>query len=86
MSFEVEKKAKVMKKLHEQVRAQIEKVNEQYKTKANKNRTHLEFKSGDFVRLHLRKERFPSRKKNKLMARGDGPYKIVHKVETMPTR
>ena len=30
-----------MKKLHEQMRAQIEKVNEQYKAKANKNHIHL---------------------------------------------
>ena len=69
-----------MKKLHEQVRAQIEMVNEKYKQKANKNRPHLEFKPSDLVWLYLRKERFPLRKKNKLMARGDGPYKVVQKV------
>jgi len=62
------------------VRAQIEKVNEQYKTKANKTQTYLEIKLGDLVWLHLRTERFPLRRKNKLIARGDGPYKIVHKV------
>ena len=49
MSFEDEAGAKEMKKLHEQVRAQIEKVNEQYKQKANKNRPHLEFKLADLV-------------------------------------
>jgi len=69
-----------MKKLHEQVRAQIEKVNEQYKQKANKNRPHLEFKPGYLIWLHLRKERFPSRRKNTFMARVDGPYKVVQKV------
>ena len=37
VSFEVEERAKEIKKLHEQVRAQIKKVNEQYKAKANKN-------------------------------------------------
>jgi len=80
VSFETEERAKSMKKLHEQVRDQIKKVNEQYKTQANKNRTHLKFKSGDLVWLYLRKERFPSSRKSKLMARGDGPYKIVSKV------
>jgi len=80
VDFKAEERAKAMKKLHEQVRAQIEKVNEQYKTKANKNQTHLEFKPGDLVWLHLRKERFPSRRKRKLMARGDDPYKIVQRV------
>ena len=80
VSFEAKARAKEMKKLHEQVRAQIEKVNEQYKQRANKNHPRLEFKSGDLVWLHLRKERFPSRRKNKLMARADGPYKAVQKV------
>ena len=69
-----------MKRLHEQVWEQIKKVNEQYKLKANKNHAHLEVKLGDLVWLHLRKERFHSRRKNKLMARGDGPYKVVQKV------
>ena len=35
VSFDAEKRAKEMKKLHEQVRAHIEKVNEAYKAKAN---------------------------------------------------
>ena len=43
MSFEAEKRANEIKKLHEQVRAQIEKVNEQNKAQANKNITHLNF-------------------------------------------
>jgi len=49
VSFEAEERAKAMKKLHQLVRAQIEKVNAQYKVKPNKNRTHLEFKLGDLV-------------------------------------
>ena len=69
-----------MKKLYEQVRAQIKKVNEQYKARANKNHTYLEFQLGDLVWLHLRKKRFSSRRRSKLMGRGDGPYKIVQKV------
>jgi len=40
----------------------------------------FEFKLGDIVWLYLKKERFPSRRKNKLMARGDGLYKVVQKV------
>ena len=64
------------------MRVQNEKVNEQYKAKAkaNKNRIHLEFQLVPLVWPQLRKERFPSRGKNKLMAWGDGPYKIVQKV------
>jgi len=47
---------------------------------ANKNCAHLEFKLGDIMWIHLRKERFPSRRKNNLMVRGDVPYKVVQKV------
>jgi len=32
------------------------------------------------VWLHLTKERFPSRGKSELMARGDGPVKVLAKV------
>jgi len=65
---------------YEPVNAQIAKVNEQYKKKTNKNHPHLEFKPTDLVWLNLRNESFPSRRKNKLMGRGDGPYKVVQKL------
>jgi len=81
VSLEAEEKAKEIKKLYEQVRAPIEKLNEQYKLKANKNRIHLEIKLGDLVWLQLRKERFSSMRKHKLMVRRDGPCKVVQKVE-----
>jgi len=40
----------------------------------------LEFHSGDLVWLHLLNKRFSFRTKNKLMARGDGPFKITKRV------
>jgi len=80
VSFEAEARAKEMKRLHEQIKNQIEKANEAYKARANKHRRQLEFKPGDLVWLHLRKERFPSRRKNRLMARSDGPFEIIKKV------
>ena len=58
-----------MKKLHKQVRTRIEKVIELYKHQANKNRKKVVFKPEDLVWLHLRKERFPSKRKSKLMPR-----------------
>ena len=39
----------------------------------------MEFNLGDGVWLHLIKETFSSRRKNKLMVRGDGPFKIIEK-------
>ena len=80
VSFEAKERAKEMQGLHERIRAHIEKINEAYKNKANKNRKGMEFQPGDLVWLHLRKERFPSRRKNKLMSRGDGPFKVISKV------
>jgi len=71
VSFEAKTRSNEMKKLHKQIRVEIEKTSEAYKAKKNKNGKQLEFKLGDLVWLHLRKERFLSRKKNKLMERSD---------------
>ena len=46
-SLDGEKKAEMVKKLHESVRKHIEKKNEQYATKANKNRQQVLFEPGD---------------------------------------
>ena len=51
-----------------------------YKARANKHRKAITFNPGDMVWLHLRKEMFQSRRKNKLIARGDDPFKILQKV------
>lgn len=78
----VDAKAKweAMHKLHAQVRARIEKVNHKYREHANKHRRQPEFKVGELVWLHLRKERFPGKRKNKLMPRSEGPFRIIEKV------
>ncbi|XP_074303669.1 uncharacterized protein LOC141638156 [Silene latifolia] len=77
---DAESKLKAMLKLHEQVRARIEAVNAAYKRKSSKNKKPRVFEVGDLVWVHLRKERFPSKRKNKLMPRAEGPYKIVGRV------
>jgi len=51
-----------------------------YKARANKRRKAITFKPGDLVWIHLRNERFPSKRKNKLMPRSDGPFKVLEKV------
>ena len=48
-SLDGEKKAEMVKKLHESVRQHIEKKNEQYETKANKGRRQVLFESSDWV-------------------------------------
>jgi predicted ribosome-associated RNA-binding protein Tma20 len=66
ISLDGQKKAEMVKKLHESVQQHIEKKNEQYATKANKGRRQVIFEPGDWVWVHMRKERFPTRRKSKL--------------------
>jgi len=80
VSFEAVKRAKEIKKLHEQIRAHTEKVNEAYKVKSNKNRNEVEHQPGGLFWLHLRKKIFPTRRKIKLIVTGDGLFSILAKV------
>ncbi|GJY33328.1 gag-pol polyprotein [Tanacetum coccineum] len=61
------------------MKARIEKANEMYKAKANKNCKQPTFSLGDLVWIHLRKERFPSKRKNKLMPKADGTFKVLER-------
>ena len=69
-----------MKKLHERVKAQIEKRNESYARQANKWRKKVVFQPGDWVWVHMRKERFPEQRKSKLQPRGDGPFQVLERI------
>ncbi|OMO52725.1 Integrase, catalytic core [Corchorus capsularis] len=69
-----QKKADYVRELHARVRAQIEKKTQHYMKNANKGRKEVIFEPGDWVWLHLRKERFPEKRKSKLLPRGDGPF------------
>ncbi|KAL6346188.1 hypothetical protein AAG906_027932 [Vitis piasezkii] len=80
LSLDGEKKAEMVKKLHESVRKHIEKKNEQYATKANKGRRQVLFEPGDWVWVHMRKERFPTRRQSKLHPRGDGPFQVLERI------
>ncbi|XP_051133023.1 uncharacterized protein LOC127252761, partial [Andrographis paniculata] len=40
----------------------------------------LVFEIGDWVWLHLRKERFPELRKSKLTPRGDGPFRVLERI------
>ena len=59
---------------------EIEKKSKYYAAKANKNHKKMIFEPGDLVWLHLRKDRFPEKQKSKLLPRGDGPFKVLAKV------
>ena len=80
VSLDGHNKAEMVKKLHESVRQHIEKKNEQYATKANKGRRQVIFEPGDWVWVHMRKERFPARRRSKLQPRGDGPFQVLQRI------
>uniref|UniRef100_A0A2N9F337 Reverse transcriptase RNase H-like domain-containing protein n=1 Tax=Fagus sylvatica TaxID=28930 RepID=A0A2N9F337_FAGSY len=79
-SLDGQKKAELVKSLHERVRLQIAQKNERVASQANKGRRRVIFEPGDWVWIHMRKERFPTHRKTKLHPRGDGPFQILEKI------
>ncbi|PKI66066.1 hypothetical protein CRG98_013561, partial [Punica granatum] len=56
------KKAELVKQIHEEARQNILKKNEQAATRANKGRKRITFQPGDWIWVHLRKERFSNKR------------------------
>lgn len=79
-SSEASERVVQIKKLHAQIREHIVRQNERYCKQANKHRKYVEFKPGDFVWVHLRKERFSPGKYNKLKPRAAGPFQVVKRI------
>ena len=65
------KKANFVKNLYERVHVNIEQRTTQIAQRVNKGRQRMVFESSDWGWLHLRKERFPIQKRNKLLPQGD---------------
>ena len=79
-SFDAVKQVEFIKELHERTRARLIQKAEYNAAKNNKGRRRIIFQPGDLVWVHLRKERFPDRRKSKLSPRGDGPFKVLQRV------
>ena len=71
--------AQVMKEVQEQVKDRLMKTANQYRESANKKRRDVQFKVGDLVMIHLKKERLPKGPHTKLQMRKIGPFKILQK-------
>jgi len=65
-----------IQKSHDLVKARIEKTNGFYEAQANQYNKKMVFQPGDLMWIHLRKERFPSKRKNKLIPRAEGPFEV----------
>ena len=74
------KKAKFIKKIHEDARRNIERHIEKYTKQANKRRREVVFELGDWVWLHMHKERFLEHRISKLLPRGDGPFQVIKRI------
>ncbi|KAG8481073.1 hypothetical protein CXB51_025807 [Gossypium anomalum] len=80
INIDAKKKADYVKQLHQKVKANIEARTEQYVRKANKGRRQVIFEPGDWVWVHMRKERFPAQRKSNLLPRGDGPFQVLERI------
>ncbi|KAL4376207.1 hypothetical protein GQ457_02G026410 [Hibiscus cannabinus] len=80
MNRDGQSKAEYVKRLHQQVKENLERRTQQYEKQANKGRKRVTFDVGDWVWVHFRKERFPAQRRSKLLPRGDGPFQVVEKV------
>jgi len=78
VSLDGKKKVEMVKKIHERVKQQIEKKNEQYATQARRRR--VRFEPGDYVWVHMRKERFPAQGKSKLAPRGEEQFQVIKRI------
>jgi hypothetical protein len=80
VNLDGKKKVDFVKQIHEKARLNIERRTEQYATQANKGRRQLVFEPGDWVWLHVRKERFPTKRCSKLRTRADGPFEVLERI------
>jgi len=74
-------KSDFVKKMHERIKRQIQQQTERYAKNNNKGKREMIFEEVDWVWLHLRKDRFPKKRKSKLSPRGDGPFKVLKRVK-----
>src|SRR3954465_10814787 len=80
VNMDVTKQAEFMKNLHQQTRATIEQQVLRQAEKMNRNKKDQVFEEGDLVWVHLSKERFPQERNSKIKPRGDGPFKVLKRI------
>ncbi|GJV00992.1 RNA-directed DNA polymerase [Tanacetum coccineum] len=64
----------------EQINELHRSVQEQYKEPMDKHRKRVLYREGDLVWIHLRKKRFLAGRFGKLKPRGDGPFRVLKKI------
>ncbi|KAK1682138.1 hypothetical protein QYE76_042986 [Lolium multiflorum] len=79
-NMDFDKRTAAMKQLHEDTRATIQEHVLRQATRLNAKKKERVFEEGDLVWIHLRKERFPQERNSKLKPRGDGPFKVLKRI------
>ncbi|KAK1664816.1 hypothetical protein QYE76_052975 [Lolium multiflorum] len=79
-NMDFDKRTTAMKKLHEDTRATIQEHVLRQATCLNANKKERIFEEGHLVWIHLRKERFPHERNSKIKPRGDGPFKVLKRI------
>jgi hypothetical protein len=80
VNMDITKHVEFMKNLHKDTRKTIEAHINRHTAKINKNKTPCIFEEGDLVWIHLSKDRFPHEQNSKLKPRGDGPFKVLKRI------
>ncbi|KAK1651401.1 hypothetical protein QYE76_069206 [Lolium multiflorum] len=80
INMDFDERTTAMKKLHEETRATIQDHVLRQATRINAKKKERVFEEGDLVWVHLRKERFPQERNSKLKPRGDGPFKVLKRI------
>ncbi|KAK1679241.1 hypothetical protein QYE76_040089 [Lolium multiflorum] len=79
-NMDFDERTTAMKKLHEETRATIQEHVLRQANRLNAKKKERVFEEGDLVWIHLRKERFPHERNSKLKPRGDGPFKVLKRI------
>jgi hypothetical protein len=69
-----------MKELHSRVKEQLQNSSQEYKRRADHHRRQLQFKVGDLILAHLRKEIFLRGMYNKLNMKKIRPCRVLKKM------